>query len=109
MKQEGELKKQQATDSAAPKLDLSFKEGQTIKISIGVSVKLCESSKTKGAKLHSQRHSFLTEYQEERRRWRQNAPYCWRLSAAATWSKGWRSDPTSCRTAQLPACAGKQW
>lgn len=52
MKQEGELKKQQATDSAAPKLDLSFKEGQTIKISIGVSVKLLWSSKTKGTKLH---------------------------------------------------------
>ncbi|XP_075893409.1 adaptin ear-binding coat-associated protein 2 isoform X1 [Nelusetta ayraudi] len=35
VKQEGELKKQQATESDVPKLDLSFKEGQTIKISIG--------------------------------------------------------------------------
>lgn len=40
VKQEGELAKQQASESAAPKLDLSFKEGQTIKISIGVSVQL---------------------------------------------------------------------
>lgn len=30
----------EATESAAPKLDLSFKEGQTIKISIGVSIYL---------------------------------------------------------------------
>ncbi|XP_044070309.1 adaptin ear-binding coat-associated protein 2 isoform X2 [Siniperca chuatsi] len=35
VKQEGELAKQEASDSVAPKLDLSFKEGQTIKISIG--------------------------------------------------------------------------
>ncbi|KAM3621145.1 uncharacterized protein V6R79_006706 [Siganus canaliculatus] len=35
VKQEGELAKLGATESAAPKLDLSFKEGQTIKISIG--------------------------------------------------------------------------
>ncbi|KAM3878187.1 adaptin ear-binding coat-associated protein 2 [Diretmus argenteus] len=35
VKQEGELAKQEATQSAAPKLDLGFKEGQTIKISIG--------------------------------------------------------------------------
>uniref|UniRef100_A0A668SED2 NECAP PHear domain-containing protein n=1 Tax=Oreochromis aureus TaxID=47969 RepID=A0A668SED2_OREAU len=35
VKQEGELAKLEASQSAAPKLDLSFKEGQTIKISIG--------------------------------------------------------------------------
>ncbi|XP_068171528.1 adaptin ear-binding coat-associated protein 2 [Antennarius striatus] len=35
VRQEGELAKQEASQSAAPKLDLSFKEGQTIKISIG--------------------------------------------------------------------------
>lgn len=35
VKQEGEIAKQEASQSAAPKLDLSFKEGQTIKISIG--------------------------------------------------------------------------
>ncbi|XP_017271235.1 adaptin ear-binding coat-associated protein 2 isoform X2 [Kryptolebias marmoratus] len=35
VKQEGELAKLEATQSAAPKLDLSFKEGQTIKISLG--------------------------------------------------------------------------
>lgn len=35
VKQEGELAKQEATQSTAPKLDLGFKEGQTIKISIG--------------------------------------------------------------------------
>lgn len=35
VKQEGELAKQEASDIVAPKLDLSFKEGQTIKISIG--------------------------------------------------------------------------
>ncbi|XP_077386863.1 adaptin ear-binding coat-associated protein 2 isoform X1 [Festucalex cinctus] len=35
VKQEGELAKMEANQSAAPKLDLSFKEGQTIKISIG--------------------------------------------------------------------------
>ncbi|XP_062843025.1 adaptin ear-binding coat-associated protein 2 isoform X2 [Trichomycterus rosablanca] len=35
VKQEGELAKQEANQSAAPKLDLGFKEGQTIKISIG--------------------------------------------------------------------------
>lgn len=38
VKQEGELAKQQASESTAPKLDLSLKEGQTIKISIGVSI-----------------------------------------------------------------------
>lgn len=36
MKQEGELAKQEASQSTAPKLDLGFKEGQTIKISLGV-------------------------------------------------------------------------
>ncbi|TTV75067.1 Adaptin ear-binding coat-associated protein 1 [Bagarius yarrelli] len=35
VKQEGELAKQEADQSAAPKLDLGFKEGQTIKISLG--------------------------------------------------------------------------
>ncbi|AWP02821.1 putative adaptin ear-binding coat-associated protein 2 [Scophthalmus maximus] len=35
VKQEGELAKQEACQSEVPKLDLSFKEGQTIKISIG--------------------------------------------------------------------------
>ncbi|KAG7482019.1 adaptin ear-binding coat-associated protein 2 [Solea senegalensis] len=35
VKQEGELAKMEACESAAPKLDLSFKEGQTIKINIG--------------------------------------------------------------------------
>ncbi|KAM7005625.1 adaptin ear-binding coat-associated protein 2 [Tautogolabrus adspersus] len=35
VKQEGELAKLEANPSEAPKLDLSFKEGQTIKISIG--------------------------------------------------------------------------
>uniref|UniRef100_A0A3P9NDE4 NECAP endocytosis associated 2 n=1 Tax=Poecilia reticulata TaxID=8081 RepID=A0A3P9NDE4_POERE len=37
VKQEGDLAKLEASQSSAPKLDLSFKEGQTIKISIGVS------------------------------------------------------------------------
>lgn len=37
MKQESELAKQ-ASECPGPKLDLSFKEGQTIKINIGVSV-----------------------------------------------------------------------
>lgn len=37
VKQEGELAKQ-ASESPAPKLDLSFKEGQTIKINISVRV-----------------------------------------------------------------------
>ncbi|CAB1314965.1 unnamed protein product [Coregonus sp. 'balchen'] len=35
VKQEGELAKEEASQSTAPKLDLGFKEGQTIKISIG--------------------------------------------------------------------------
>ncbi|KAM4612872.1 adaptin ear-binding coat-associated protein 2 [Polymixia lowei] len=35
VKQEGELAKLEASQSTAPKLDLGFKEGQTIKISIG--------------------------------------------------------------------------
>ncbi|XP_005807332.3 adaptin ear-binding coat-associated protein 2 [Xiphophorus maculatus] len=35
VKQEGDLAKLEASQSSAPKLDLSFKEGQTIKISIG--------------------------------------------------------------------------
>ncbi|XP_035244045.1 adaptin ear-binding coat-associated protein 2 isoform X1 [Anguilla anguilla] len=35
VRQEGELAKQEASQSAAPKLDLGFKEGQTIKINIG--------------------------------------------------------------------------
>nr|XP_057910633.1 adaptin ear-binding coat-associated protein 2 [Doryrhamphus excisus] len=35
VKQEGELAKMEASQSTEPKLDLSFKEGQTIKISIG--------------------------------------------------------------------------
>ncbi|KAI5607162.1 adaptin ear-binding coat-associated protein 2 [Silurus asotus] len=35
VKQEGELAQQEANQSTAPKLDLGFKEGQTIKISIG--------------------------------------------------------------------------
>ncbi|XP_028302805.1 adaptin ear-binding coat-associated protein 2 [Gouania willdenowi] len=35
VKQEGELAKLETTQSSVPKLDLSFKEGQTIKISIG--------------------------------------------------------------------------
>ncbi|XP_046881036.1 adaptin ear-binding coat-associated protein 2 [Hypomesus transpacificus] len=35
VKQEGELAKQEASQSTAPKLDLGFKEGQTIKICIG--------------------------------------------------------------------------
>ncbi|KAJ7999079.1 hypothetical protein DPEC_G00211690 [Dallia pectoralis] len=35
VKQEGELAKQEASQSNTPKLDLGFKEGQTIKISIG--------------------------------------------------------------------------
>lgn len=36
VKQESELAKQEASQSSAPKLDLGFKEGQTIKISLGV-------------------------------------------------------------------------
>lgn len=36
VKQEGELAKMEASQITAPKLDLSFKEGQTIKIHIGV-------------------------------------------------------------------------
>ncbi|XP_076003264.1 adaptin ear-binding coat-associated protein 2 isoform X1 [Genypterus blacodes] len=39
VKQEGELAKMEASQTTAPKLDLSFKEGQTIKISIGVSAR----------------------------------------------------------------------
>ncbi|KAG9260710.1 adaptin ear-binding coat-associated protein 2 [Astyanax mexicanus] len=35
VKQESEFAKQEASQSAAPKLDLGFKEGQTIKISLG--------------------------------------------------------------------------
>ncbi|KAI1890791.1 hypothetical protein AGOR_G00157250 [Albula goreensis] len=35
VRQEGELAKQEASQTAAPKLDLGFKEGQTIKINIG--------------------------------------------------------------------------
>ncbi|XP_060766847.1 adaptin ear-binding coat-associated protein 2 [Neoarius graeffei] len=35
VKQEGELARQEANQSTAPKLDLGFKEGQTIKISLG--------------------------------------------------------------------------
>ncbi|KAJ8258843.1 hypothetical protein COCON_G00178550 [Conger conger] len=35
VRQEGELAKQEASQSTAPKLDLGFKEGQTIKINIG--------------------------------------------------------------------------
>ncbi|XP_066528000.1 adaptin ear-binding coat-associated protein 2 isoform X2 [Hoplias malabaricus] len=35
VKQESELAKQEANQSSAPKLDLGFKEGQTIKISLG--------------------------------------------------------------------------
>ncbi|KAJ8360728.1 hypothetical protein SKAU_G00172530 [Synaphobranchus kaupii] len=35
VRQEGELAKQEANQDAAPKLDLGFKEGQTIKINIG--------------------------------------------------------------------------
>ncbi|XP_036387135.1 adaptin ear-binding coat-associated protein 2 isoform X2 [Megalops cyprinoides] len=35
VRQESELAKQEADQSAAPKLDLGFKEGQTIKINIG--------------------------------------------------------------------------
>ncbi|XP_029631105.1 adaptin ear-binding coat-associated protein 2 [Salmo trutta] len=35
VKQEGELAKEEASQSTAPKLDLGFKDGQTIKISIG--------------------------------------------------------------------------
>ncbi|KAG7477581.1 hypothetical protein MATL_G00071290 [Megalops atlanticus] len=35
VRQESELAKQEANPSAAPKLDLGFKEGQTIKINIG--------------------------------------------------------------------------
>ncbi|XP_058486951.1 adaptin ear-binding coat-associated protein 2 isoform X1 [Solea solea] len=47
VKQEGELAKMEACESAAPKLDLSFKEGQTIKINIGQNIKKKE---TVGAK-----------------------------------------------------------
>jgi len=36
VKQEGELARQEAAHDSAPKLDLGFKEGQTIKINIGV-------------------------------------------------------------------------
>ncbi|XP_031734586.1 adaptin ear-binding coat-associated protein 2 isoform X2 [Anarrhichthys ocellatus] len=43
VKQEGELAKQEASESTAPKLDLSFKEGQTIKISIGQNIKKKEA------------------------------------------------------------------
>uniref|UniRef100_A0A3P9KIT7 NECAP endocytosis associated 2 n=1 Tax=Oryzias latipes TaxID=8090 RepID=A0A3P9KIT7_ORYLA len=39
VKQEGELAKLEANPSSQPKLDLSFKEGQTIKISIGQNIK----------------------------------------------------------------------
>uniref|UniRef100_H2MVW8 NECAP endocytosis associated 2 n=1 Tax=Oryzias latipes TaxID=8090 RepID=H2MVW8_ORYLA len=39
VKQEGELAKLEANPSTQPKLDLSFKEGQTIKISIGQNIK----------------------------------------------------------------------
>ncbi|KAL0978430.1 hypothetical protein UPYG_G00170300 [Umbra pygmaea] len=35
VKQEGELAKQEASQNQAPKLDLGFKDGQTIKINIG--------------------------------------------------------------------------
>ncbi|XP_061788519.1 adaptin ear-binding coat-associated protein 2 isoform X1 [Nerophis lumbriciformis] len=47
VKQEGELAKMEATQSAAPKLDLSFKEGQTIKISIGQNIKKKDASLAK--------------------------------------------------------------
>lgn len=36
VKQESEFARQEATQDSAPKLDLGFKEGQTIKINIGV-------------------------------------------------------------------------
>lgn len=36
VKQESELAKQEASQDLGPKLDLGFKEGQTIKINIGV-------------------------------------------------------------------------
>ncbi|CAG5981051.1 unnamed protein product [Menidia menidia] len=43
VKQEGEIATMEASQSAAPKLDLSFKEGQTIKISIGQNIKKKEA------------------------------------------------------------------
>ncbi|XP_076124220.1 adaptin ear-binding coat-associated protein 2 isoform X1 [Alosa pseudoharengus] len=49
VKQESELAKQEAIQSAAPKLDLGFKEGQTIKISIG-NVKKKDGTSQGGAK-----------------------------------------------------------
>lgn len=36
VKQESELARQEAAQVSGPKLDLGFKEGQTIKINIGV-------------------------------------------------------------------------
>ncbi|KAM8916696.1 adaptin ear-binding coat-associated protein 2 [Spinachia spinachia] len=47
VKQEGELAKQEASESTAPKLDLRFKEGQTIKISIGQNIKKKEAGGVK--------------------------------------------------------------
>ncbi|XP_040058929.2 adaptin ear-binding coat-associated protein 2 [Gasterosteus aculeatus] len=47
VKQEGELAKQEASESTAPKLDLRFKEGQTIKISIGQNIKKKEAGGAK--------------------------------------------------------------
>ncbi|KAL2091574.1 hypothetical protein ACEWY4_013837 [Coilia grayii] len=49
VKQESELAKQEANQSTAPKLDLGFKEGQTIKISIG-NIKKKDGTSQGGAK-----------------------------------------------------------
>lgn len=71
VKQESELAKQEATQSTAPPLDLGFKEGQTIKISIG-NVKKKDGAKSRpaaggllppppGAKTGSPQSPFVTQ------------------------------------------------
>lgn len=58
VKQESELAKQEATQSAVPKLDLGFKEGQTIKISIG-NIKKKDGTSQGGAKARSMGSGLL--------------------------------------------------
>lgn len=66
VKQEGELAKLEANPSTQPKLDLSFKEGQTIKISIGVSWFSPPGNAVTLKESHVKViHVFAAEHQEE--------------------------------------------
>lgn len=69
MKQENEISKNAQLGDSGPKLDLGFKEGQTITLNIGVKKKVSQTS-----------NLFLFVFERERIRTHLMILFCWDLA-----------------------------